>query len=129
MNKVEKYVNKAIEIANNNKHGYSQINRWGNPDYDCSGLVITVVENSGIKVKKYGASYTGNMYNSFLKAGFKDVTRTVNLKSGKGLQKGDILLRPNSHVEIYIGNNLNVGARISEIGKTYGKAGDQTGKK
>ena len=45
-----------------------------------------------------------------------------------GLQRGDILLDEASHVEIYIGNNQNVGAHISETGGTYcGQKGDQTG--
>ena len=61
MSKVEAYVEKALSIANDNTHGYSQVNRWGK-DYDCSSLVITVVENAGIPVKsKVGATYTGNM--------------------------------------------------------------------
>lgn len=127
MNKVEKYTQQAINIANDNKHGYSQYNRWGNPDYDCSGLVITVVQNSGIPVKTNGATYTGNMYKVFLNCGFKDVTKSVNLKTGQGLKYGDVLLTPNKHTEIYIGNGENVGARISELGKIYGKKGDQTG--
>ena len=127
MGKVENYTQQAINIANDNRHGYSQYNRWGNPHYDCSSLVITVVQNSGIPVKSNGATYTGNMYSVFLKCGFKDVTKSINLRTGQGLKRGDVLLNPNHHTEIYIGNGRNVGARISEIGKIYGKKGDQTG--
>ena len=127
MSKVEKYTKQAISIANNDRHGYSQYNRWGNPDYDCSSLVITVVQNAGIPVKAKGATYTGNMYRPFLNCGFNDITSSINLRTGKGLKRGDILLTPNSHVEIYIGNGRNVGARISEKGTIHGKAGDQTG--
>jgi len=127
MSKVENYTQQAIDIANNNKHGYSQYNRWGNPDYDCSGLVITVVQNTGIPVKTNGATYTGNMYQPFLKSGFKNITSSINLRTGAGLKRGDVLLTPNSHVEIYIGNGKNVGARISERGTIHGKGGDQTG--
>ena len=127
MSKVEKYTQQAINIANDNKHGYSQYSRWGTPDYDCSSLVITVVENSGIPVKTKGATYTGNMYPIFLKCGFKDITKTINLQTGKGLKRGDILLNDKYHTEIYIGNGKNVGARISELGTIYGTGGDQTG--
>ena len=127
MSKVEQYTQQAINIANDNRHGYSQYNRWGNPDYDCSGLVITVVQNAGIPVKTKGATYTGNMYKPFLLSGFRDITPSVNLRTGAGLKRGDILLTPSSHVEIYIGNGRNVGARISERGTIHGKAGDQTG--
>ena len=128
MSKIEQYTQQAINISNNNKHGYSQYNRWGNPDYDCSSLVITVVQNAGIPVKTKGATYTGNMYRPFLNSGFKDITSSINLRTGAGLKRGDILLTPNSHVEIYIGNGRNVGARISERGTIHGKGGDQTGK-
>ena len=127
MSKVENYTQKAIDIANDNKHGYSQYNRWGNPDYDCSSLVITVVQNSGIPVKTNGSTYTGNMYNAFIKSGFKDVTYTVNLTTGQGLKRGDILLNIVNHTEIYIGNGQNVGARGSETNTIHGVGGDQTG--
>lgn len=129
MNKIEQYTQKAIAIANDNKHGYSQYNRWGNPDYDCSSLVITVVEKSGVPVKTNGATYTGNMYKAFLKSGFKDVTNTTNLRNGSGLKRGDILLNVKHHTEIYIGNNKTVGARRDERGGIVGaKKGDNDGK-
>ena len=127
MSKIENYTQKAIDIANDNKHGYSQYNRWGNPDYDCSSLVITVVQNAGIPVKTNGATYTGNMYHAFIKSGFEDVTPTVNLTTGQGLQRGDILLNFVYHTEIYIGSGKNVGARSSENNTIHGVGGDQTG--
>lgn len=127
MSKIENYTQQAINIANNNSHGYSQYNRWGNPDYDCSSLVITVVQNSGIPVKTNGATFTGNMYNAFIKSGFEDVTHTVNLTTGQGLKRGDVLLNTINHTEIYIGSGKNVGARVSETNSIHGKGGDQTG--
>lgn len=126
--KVEKYVNEIINIANDNTHGYSQVNRWG-ADYDCSSLVITVVENAGILVKTAGASYTGNMLNAFKACGFSDVTTKINLTTGKGLKRGDILLNVYHHTEIYIGDGKKCGARIDENGGVKGVTkGDQTGK-
>lgn len=128
MSKIENYIQNAINIANDNSHGYSQVNRWGK-DYDCSSLVITVVENAGIPVKsKGGATYTGNMLSAFKKCGFTDVTSSVNLATGAGLVRGDILLNRTHHTEIYIGNGKNVGAHISETGGVTGRTGDQTGK-
>lgn len=128
MSKIETYVQNAINIANDNTHGYSQVNRWGK-DYDCSSLVITVVENAGISVKsKGGATYTGNMLSAFKKCGFTDVTNRVNLATGAGLVRGDILLNRAHHTEIYIGNGKNVGAHSSETGGVTGQTGDQTGK-
>lgn len=128
MSKVETYVEKALAIANDNTHGYSQVNRWGK-DYDCSSLVITVVESAGIPVKsKGGATYTGNMLSAFKRCGFTDVTNRVNLATGAGLIRGDILLNRTHHTEIYIGNGRNIGAHNSETGGVTGQTGDQTGK-
>ena len=125
MSAVEKYVQEAINIANDNSHGYSQVRRWG-PDYDCSSLVITVVDNAGIPVKSKGATYTGNMLAAFLACGFKDVTEQVDLSTGRGLQYGDILLNTVHHTGIYI-DGTTVEAHASETGGKDGKTGDQTG--
>lgn len=126
--KIEHYVTEAINIANDNSHGYSQINRNGNPDYDCSSLVIDVVNRAGIPVKNYGASYTGNMLHAFVSCGFIDVTKYINLANGNGLKRGDILLNTYHHTEIYIGDGKNVGAHSDEKGGIKGdNKGDQTG--
>lgn len=133
MSKVEKYVIGMIAIANDDRHGYSQYNRWGKPgtlsDYDCSSLVSSEVQRAGIPVMDNGATYTGNMYNAFIKAGFKDVTRSVNLWTGRGLKRGDILLNVNHHTEVYIGGGKMVGAKSDERGGIVGRqTGDQTGR-
>lgn len=95
MSVVSKAVDYIKKIANDQKHGYSQTNRWGSPDtwsdYDCSSLVISAYEAAGVKVKTAGATYTGNMYSVFTKCGFKDVTSKINLSTGSGLIAGDVL--------------------------------------
>lgn len=128
MSKSEKMVQWMIAIANDNRHGYSQYNRQG-PDYDCSSLTIEAAHRAGYPVKKYGATYTGNMKQAFLKAGFRDVTRSVNLRTGGGLKRGDVLLSERYHVEVYIGNGQLVGANSDERGGIVGRLqGDQTGR-
>lgn len=128
MTKIEKYTSFAEDIARDDTHGYDQIDRNGNPNYDCSGLVCDAVDRAGIPVKKAGASYTGNMLSAFKKCGFKDVTKEITLSSGKGLKRGDVLLNTGHHTAIYCGSGKMVDARINENGKvTGGKSGDQTG--
>lgn len=124
---IESAVEWAIGIANDNSHGYDQGNRWG-PDYDCSSLLITAYQQAGIKVKDAGATYTGNMYAAFKSCGFEDVTGLVNLSSGSGVQRGDILLNVASHTAMSIGNGQVVQASQNENGgATGGATGDQTG--
>lgn len=125
MGTVDNYVSWAVKIANDNSHGYSQAVRWA-PDYDCSSFVISALEAAGLPMKAYGASYTGNMPQALKACGFTKV-KGVNLSTGSGLLRGDILLNPATHTEIYIGNNQAVGAHSSETGGKYGKTGDQTG--
>lgn len=109
------------------KCGYDQINRWG-PDYDCSSMVITAWETFGVPLKTKGATYTGNMRSVALRCGFEDVTSKVNIKTGAGLQRGDILLNTKHHVATYCGNGKEVEASINEKGTAkYGKTGDQLG--
>lgn len=128
--KIEKATVWMEDLANDNSHGYDQIYRWGEKgDYDCSSAVITAWENSGVPVKsKGGATYTGNMRSAFLNYGFKNVTSSINLSTGDGLQRGDVLLNDVHHVAMYVGNGKEVEASINEKGgATGGQPGDQTG--
>lgn len=128
--RVEKAVQFMIDVANNPDHGYDQMYRWGEKgDFDCSSLTITAFERAGFPVKtKYSATYTGNMKQAFLKCGFEDVKSKVNIYTGQGLQRGDILLNEVHHVAVYIGGGKIVQASINEKGTaTGGRPGDQTG--
>lgn len=123
-NSVNKYIQSAIDwiiaTANDDTHGYSQVTRYGNPNYDCSSLVISAYEAAGIPVKEAGAGYTGNMRNSFTKVGFEWIPGNPSMED---LLPGDVLLNENSHTEMYIGNGQNVGAH----GNLDGKDGDSSG--
>lgn len=126
-NVIEKAVSWALTIADNPGHGYDQLHRWG-ADYDCSSLVISAYEQAGVLVKTQGATYTGNMRPVFLRCGFTDVTKSVDLATGKGLQRGDVLLHEVKHTALYLGGGKIVHASANELGKaTGGKTGDQTG--
>lgn len=118
----------AIGIANDSAHGYDQKCRWG-PDFDCSSFVITAWQRAGVDVRAEGASYTGNMYFAFLNRGFRDVTNDVNLATGAGLEKGDVLLNKACHTEMFVGGGRVVKASINEFGgATGGQTGDQSGR-
>ena len=126
MSAIDKAVEWALSIANDNSHGYDQGSRWG-PDYDCSSLLIQAWENAGVPVKTKGATYTGNMYGTFIACGFKNVTSEINLSTGAGLQRGDVLLNVSNHTEMALSTTQMVGAHINEHGTTTGGAtGDQT---
>lgn len=128
MEVIELAVKNIENLAADNSHGYDQANRWG-PDYDCSSAVITAWQNAGVPVKTNGATYTGNMRNAFLASGFTDVTSQVDLMTGSGLQRGDVLLNYSSHTAMYVGYGTIAHASLNENGGTTGGLpGDQTGR-
>ncbi len=114
--------------ANNDQFGYSQYNRDGNPDFDCSSLVIIAWKQAGVPLT---CSWTGDMYVDMVQKGFADVTDGVDLNTGEGLLRSDVLIAHNSirqHTEMYCGNGLMVGARSDENGDIFGYIpGDQDG--
>ncbi len=119
------YLQWALNIANDDSHGYSQCNRTG-PDYDCASFVwYSLVEGAGFDSNQMGNyPFKTDGEASVLKAnGFKEYTYTGH----SDLQPGDILLR-NGHTGIYAGEDKVVEASIAETGGVCGVSGDQTGK-
>lgn len=129
MSKTESAISQMEAWALDDSHGYDQEYRWGQyGDYDCSSAVITAWELAGVPVKTCGATTTWTMLPIFLAMGFIDVIDSVNLATGEGLIRGDILLNRKDHVAMYCGNGLEVEASINEFGGiTGGQPGDQTG--
>lgn len=130
ISKSEKATQQMETWAADDSHGYDQKYRWGEKgDFDCSAAVIQAWENAGVPVKSSGATYTGNMLQVFKKCGFRDVTDSVNLATGAGLIRGDVLLTVPRHTAMFCGNGKEVEASINEKGTaTGGVPGDQTGK-
>lgn len=126
MSVIDDAVKWAKDTANDDSHGYDQTNRWG-PDYDCSSFVISAWEAAGVSVKANGASTTGNMCDAFIKSGFTDVINQITLKTGDGLQAGDVLWK-SGHTVMYVGDGMIAAARKNEDGNlTGGVTGDQNG--
>ena len=122
---IDNAVTRALEIAADDSHGYDQSNRWG-PDYDCSSLIIDCFKRAGLPLS---CTYTGNMRSDMMRCGFEDVTSSVNLNTGAGLERGDVLLNHVHHTAMYIGGGQIVQASINEYGTTTGgQTGDQTGR-
>ena len=117
------YLQWAIDIANDDSHGYSQCNRLG-PDYDCSSLVWHSLLNSGYSKEELGgyAFSTRTMEGVLTNIGF--VKHSYNESE---LQAGDILWR-SGHTGIYAGDGQVVQASSSREGNGLcGRTGDQTG--
>jgi len=127
MGSIEKMVQHAIDIANDDYYGYSWADRWDH-DRDCSSLMYDSADAAGYAVGRGPdkTRYTGTMIDDFTGAGF-----TCYGFGEVVLQRGDILLRDPwgsaGHTEMYIGGNQLVGAHSAEDGGVYGVPGDQTG--
>lgn len=122
---VEDAISWMVAIAEDNSHGYDQANRWG-PDYDCSSLVYEGFRVGGGFALPVHSGYTGTMVADFTAAGFQWLPGQGN--SASQCWRGDILLHIQNHVEVYLGEGMNVGAHSNEFGGiTGGQPGDQTG--
>lgn len=122
---VENAIAYALAIAGDDSHGYDQANRWG-PDYDCSSLVYEAFRVGGGFNLPVNSGYTGSMITDFTNIGFTWLPNIGN--TSDECLRGDILLNITDHVEIYLGNNQNIGAHYNEFGGiTGGQSGDQTG--
>ena len=120
----------AKETAADNSHGYNNAKdgRGGNPDYACSSFVNEAFRQAGVDLPESATVYTASMQNTYTKKGFEVITNEVNVKNGKGLLPGDVVLKPGAHVEIIVDGGI-AGARgnAQALKPENGKAGDQSG--
>lgn len=94
--KMEALLKEAQRIANDDRYTYSQSNRFGQYQYDCSSLVYRLYyQFFGISVPMSTSAY-GTQYR-------------VGGATSVDLQPGDVLWRK-GHVTIYIGNGIYVAA-------------------
>lgn len=117
-------VDYAVNIANDDEHGYSQKIRSlyeinDTKSFDCSSLVCTAFYYAFLKnglttqarYLKEHCSYTGNMLN-MCNCGFEVVAR--NQTAHAQMQKGDIELNTTHHTALAIDKDNIVHARSSE---------------
>ena len=123
MGVIEDAVAWAIETANDQSHGYSQADRWG-PNYDCSSFVIQAFQQAGVSLREAGANTTRDMRGPMIACGFVDVTYSIGLGSGYGLQPGDVLLKYTAHTCLAIGGGKVANCRTDE---GHPQSGDQSG--
>ncbi len=107
---VKAALEKALEIAKDDTHGYSQQTRYGNPNYDCSSFVITCWDSVGTGVKDAGAKTTHNMRKAFTQTGLFEWIPVNGKVKIEDLRPGDVLLNEKQHTELYVGNGYMVGA-------------------
>ena len=113
--KVEAMLAWAMEIANDDTHGYSQNNRYG-PDYDCTSFVCTALREGGFQLEGY-LSPRG-MVRELPALGF-----AVYRKGETEPRRGDILVEIGVHAEFCMGDGCCVGAH-----QRYDRrSGDSTG--
>lgn len=107
----------AINIANDDTHGYDQTSRYG-PDYDCSSFVCTALNQAGFDIQPYNT--TSTMLQALIRIGFQTCSAPF--------RAGDIHLAVGHHTAMQINGTQLVQASENEHGTaTGGQTGDQTG--
>ena len=125
---VDTAVDWAVAVANDDVHwGYHWTDGWGGQGYHCIGFVISAYKAAGYDM---GACQCVKFPERSMRYGFTDVTSIVDLNTGAGLEKGDVLWMEHpggkhGHVELYIGDGMLAGAR--GLGINNDILGDQDG--
>ena len=124
---VEKAVQWAIGIANDQSHGYSQADRTG-PDFDCSSFVYYALQAGGFGIIDH-RGYAGNCETIWEDLAELGGWQKLSYGEAEGsLQRGDILNNPDKHAAICIGGGQTVEASgISHGSSETGDQGDEIG--
>lgn len=101
--KMETLLKEAQRIANDDRYTYSQGNRYGEFQYDCSSLVCRLYK----KFFNISVPETTRLYSQYGQSYMAGPTSSVTL------QPGDVLWR-SGHVTLYIGNGKYVAAHGDE---------------
>lgn len=113
-------------VAVDDSHGYSQLRRRGDPDYDCSSLVHFAAKSAGLDVPAY--PFTTHTMGAVLMAnGFQYFRWSGDYRNApRELKRGDVVVNRVAHTELYAGGGLFVGARHAFPGGIDdGNPGDQ----
>ena len=127
---LERAIQWATAIANDQSHGYSQGAGIGSytgsregPDYDCASFVYHALDAGGFPVLHGGAGDCESLWGDLQAAGGW-VKYAWNIASSN-LKRGDILCNPDRHVAMYIGNGQTVEAAGVNSGDGDYVTGDQ----
>ena len=100
-NRMRQMLTEAIRISEDDRYTYSQANRYGEFQYDCSSFVARLYQQYfNFIAPNTSSNYGTNYY--------------VGPDGAVELQPGDVLWK-SGHVELYIGNGLKAGARSGKI--------------
>lgn len=113
MGSITETINRLLEIADNNSHGYSQAHRYG-PDYDCSSSLANALIHGGFSCPK--TSTTATLPNWLKANGWVEVH--------DGCKRGDIYCTEYKHVVMAYAD----GYVITAAGNKDGKTGDSSGR-
>lgn len=124
---MQKAIDHVIMVANDNTRGYSQTRRAEEKEDDCSSLALDALKLAGVDIG--AATYTGDAIKPLLAAGFVDVAKYIDLKTGNGLKKYDVLLRPATSAH---GGHMAIMVTDTDLIQAAGdldkKRGDSSGK-
>jgi len=136
MAKIDKAIDYLIEFADNDEKGYSQIRRRiaqtaaeANEitEGDCSSTALNALVFAGYDIGN--ATYTGNVVKELIKCGWTDVTSKVNLKTGAGLKKGYIVVRPRTaHMHGHMAMMITEKQLVQNQQDYDGVRGDSSGR-